>query len=449
MEMNPIMERVIRLSEQWKSVLTDYPDARVFCWMGNSMSEYKMIRGLVLFHMSEESTLEDIFIACHLPFDSQSAGQYGKNTLEMMDAYVRSWNKDEKLSSENGTINWTVTYDEKQNDVFNFVSNMNQLAKSFSCDAKEKKLVVCILPQRLDDLDSFRQWITEILKSPVHPSVCYMLYDTYDSRLFGKFEKEYPLLFRYIIPDMDLYGAINQILEDKKQEESGSEAKDMISYQQLLLKLTEATGQGDEKRALSCAEQAIEKIRNYQLPHMEALIYYLLHSMYVSINNKDKAADTLDKALEFSRKAVEQEIPGSRMTCCQYLITKANTYFINKKHEKALQFYLEALSISERDCALEIRISIYQMMGTCKRIAGDFYSLDTFVEGWKLAEKLDEQQLKAHLPLRYYALEMLKSGNSKETYQYQERFASLWGENWEKDIKQMEKEQRQRMSVVS
>ena len=448
MEMNPIMERIIRLSEQWKTEVGDNPDIKAFCWLGNSMTEYQMIRGFALFHMSEESTLDDVFIACHLPFNSETAEHYGVKTLETMDAYVNSWNKDEKLSVEHGKINWSVVFDDSKSDAFNFAINMNGLAKSLSCDGKGKKLVVCILPQRLDDLEGFKEWVVQLLKSPVEPSVCYMLYDTYESRLFGKIEKGYLHSFKYLIPDMDLYGAINQIMEDKKNESADSESRDVIGFQQLLLKLTEASGKGDEKKTNEIARQALDTIKNYDMPQMEALIYYLLYGFYASNGNKDKASENIDKAIEKSEQAVEKDIPGSRMTYCQYLVSKANTYFFNKKHSKALPIYMEALSASKKDCALEMQISIYQIIGTCKRMCGDYDSWDFFYEGWKLIETLNEQQIKAQLPLRYYAMEMLKSGGNKENYKFENRFVSLWGENWKEDLKKMEKEQKKRASAL-
>lgn len=249
---------------------------------------------------------------------------------------------------------------------------------------------------------------------------------------------------------MDLYGAMNQILENKKQEKKDAESQAVINYQQLLLKLSESTGRGDEKKAEEYARTAISIIKDYNFPHMEALIYYLLYSMYVSVNgNNRKIEETLDKAIELSKEAVEKNIAGSRMTCCQYLVTKANTFFFNKKFNNALQLYSEALDISKKDCAAELQISIYQMIGTCKRIAGDFDSWEAFVNGWKIVEKLGEKEIKNQVILRYYAKEMLKTGSSKERAEYEKRFALFWGEDWQEQIVNHEKENRKKTSVFS
>jgi tetratricopeptide (TPR) repeat protein len=448
MEMNPVMERIVRLSRQWKTVVNENHEAKVFCWLGNSTTEYRMIRGFVMFHMSEESSLDDVFIACHQPFGSQSAETYGEKILEMMDVYVRSWNMDKKLLSETGSIDWNPVYDKKNTDASNFALNMNRLGECFSCDGEERKLVVCLLPQRLDDLERFRQWIVELLKSPVEPTVCYMLYDVFDSRLFEKQEKDFPLFFKYIIPDMDIYGAINQLLEDKKSKETDAESLAAVNYQQLLLKLTEATGKGEEHRAEEYAKRAMDAVRDFDMPQMEALVYYLLHGMYVSTGSDKKALKAIDNAIERSTKAVEKEIPGSRMTCCQYLVTKANSYFFEQKYGKALSLYNEALAMSEKDCIREMQIAVYQMVGTCKRLEGESDSWDTFTEGWKIAETLDEEQIKNQPILRYYAVEMLKTGNYKVRDSYEQRFEDLWGESWQENMKRMEKEQRHSMDAV-
>jgi tetratricopeptide (TPR) repeat protein len=449
MKTNPIMERVVRLSEQWRSVVSENREVKVFCWLGNSMSEYKMIQGFTLFHMSEESTLDDIFIGCRQPFDYSTSEKYGKTILEMMTAYIESWNRDSRLTAETGIIRWKASYDERQTDAVNFAVNMNKLAGCLSCDGEEKKLIVALLPQRLEDLKSYREWVADTVKAPVSSCVCYMLYDTYDARLFGDFEEKFPFSFKYIIPDADIFGAVNQVLEEKKQEAENEEDRAHIGFQQLLLKLSEASGQGNEKEALSYSRQALELIKDYDQPHMEALIYYFLHSMYVSLKKGENAEETIDKAIGSARAATDKEMEGGRMSCCQYLTVKGNMYFMDKKYEKAISCYSEALELSGRDCVLGVRIAIYQMLGTCKRMGGYYDSWDCFTEGWKLVETQEEQQIKNQASLRYYALEMLKTGNSEERCGYIKRFSELWGEDWEEELEGNKKEQKQRLSVVS
>jgi hypothetical protein len=89
------------------------------------------------------------------------------------------------------------------------------------------------------------------------------------------------------------------------------------------------------------------------------------------------------------------------------------------------------------------------MLGTSKRMGGYYDSWECFVEGWQLVETMEEQQIKNQAPLRYYALEMLKSGNSEERYSYIKRFSELWGEDWEEELEGNKKEQKQRLSVIS
>jgi tetratricopeptide (TPR) repeat protein len=451
METNAVTDQVVRLSEQWRNVSEAHPATGVFCWLCASMMEYRMIHGFTMFHMSEESTLYDIFIASRQSFDASSRGCYGKKILEKMSSGIESWNKDARLTSARGVIGWEAVYDDKRTDASGFVYNMTRLAVALSCDGKEKKLVVALLPDRIEDMKAYRDWIKEILKAQRATSVRYMLCDTYDARLFDDIEKDSPLYFKYIKPDLDMPGAIDSLLEEQKQEEEDEEIRDLISYRQLLLKVAEASGEGDEEEAVSNAVQAIEAIHPYHKPHMEAVVYFFLHSLYLhpSLGNSEKAEANIDKAIVLSKKAAEADLEGSRISCCQYLVSKANMYFTDKKYEKAIPPYTEALDYGRAGCPLEVTITIYQMLGVCKRKAGYFDSWDYFKEGWKLVETLEEEAIKKHLPLRYYAAEMLKVASYKEQPGYEKRFSELWGADWKKDIKEGKKEQKERLSVVS
>lgn len=450
MQTNPIMERIVRLSEQFKSSLQEHPDARMFCWLGASASEYKMIMGFTMFHMSNESNLDDIFIACQQPFNDDTAENYGQENCKLMDQFIETWNKEDRLTSETGIIDWKSEYDDRKSDTANFVRNINRLAESFSC-SKEQKLIVAILPQRIGNLKLLKEWITEVLKQPIDETVCFMLYDNYDERLYDSYDKNYPDKFIYIQPDMDLYGAVNQILENSKQANKDEQEQDVISFQQLLIKVSLAVSQQNEKQAKDYSGQAIELAKKHELYHLEALAHYFMYNLYASLEKDEEAEKSIDQALLYAKKAVDHNIEGSTTSYAQYLIVKGNSFLLRKKYEKAIPFYSEALQITKSDHVSSMSISMCQMLGLCYRKTGDSYTAyDYFKEGWELIEAdMTTEAIREQQVLSYYAIEFKKVLRGKEAEQYTQRFEEIWGEDWDDKIKRHHKEQKALFQALS
>jgi tetratricopeptide (TPR) repeat protein len=444
------MERIVRLSEQFRSSLQEHPDTRILCWLGASPSEYKMINGFAMYHMSEESNLDDIFVTCQHPFNNEMADKYGQEACRLMDQYIEAWNKEGRLTSQTGLIGWKSEYDDRKSDAANFVRNINRLAESFSCSEKQK-LIVVILPQRIEDLKLFKEWIKEILKQPVNNTVCFMLYDTYNERLFDSFDKNYPDTFIYVLPDLDLYGAVNQILENSKQANKDKQEQDIISFQQLLIKVSLAVSQQNEKQALDFAEQAIELTKKHEFYHLEALAHYYLYNLFAALDKEEKAVKELDEALMYAKKAVDHNIEGASTSYSQYLIVKGNSFLFKKKYSKAIPYYSEALQINKNDGMMSLTINMNQMLGLCYRETGDSYTAyDHLTEGWKLIEStMTTEAIREQQVLCYYAIEFGKVLRGEEYIRYDMRFEEIWGEGWRDKLKQQHKEHKSSFQALT
>jgi len=450
MQTNPIMERIVRLSEQFRASLQEYPDVRIVCWLGASASEYKMINGFVMYQMSEEGNLDDIFVSCRQLFNADTAEKYGLETCKLMEQYVEAWNENERLTSVTGTINWKCAFDERKSDAANFVQNMNNLAASFSC-SEEQKLIVALLPQRIDDIFKFKEWIKEMLSRPIDNTVCFMLYDTYNEKMYESFDSKYPDKFLYIQPDMDLYGAVNQILENSKQDNKDEQEKDVISFQQLLIKISLAVSKQDEKQALDLSRNAIELAKKHEMYNLEALVHYFLYNLYVSIEKDQDAEKSIDKALEYARKAVDKGEEGSETTYAQYLIVKGNIFLFKKKYSKAIPFYEDALQMSKSSGTNSISINMCQMLGLCHRKAGDSdRAYEYFVDGWNMIEStMTTEEINVQQVLCYYAIEYKKVLKGKEADRLDARFEEIWGEKWQAKIEQMHKDRKKAFKAIS
>lgn len=439
MDSNPVMERMLRLSEQWRTVLTDEPALRVVCWGGSSLSEYRMIKGFIQFHMSEESTLDDIFILCGQPFNSGNASCYGKLTGEMMNEYVQAWNEDEALISQGGKIDWAYkTTDDEIKDILEFVKNINSLADYLIPEEPEDELVylvIAILPSRLCDFEVYREWVKSLLSSEISPKVRFMLYDQLNAPLLDVLERQHISTFKYLIPDIDLQGAAHEILENTKQECKREEDKAAITFQQRLLYLSDAVAKGERHKASKWRKDTLQIAQKYQWAHLEAVVHYLMYSLYYAQDDNKSAEVEIDLALSCIKKTLEVDRQTHLVSYCQYLASKAMLFLMRKHYEKAAEVYEEGINAATELENSHLLVGLYQMHGICLRETGrSKQSWHSFVGGWKLSEETAEELL-SHPMYKFYATEMLKVNvKENERRKYIHRFEELWGKDWEKQI---------------
>lgn len=459
MDSNPVMERMFRLSEQWRSVLTDEPDLRMVCWGGSSLSEYRMIKGFVLFHTSEESTLDDIFVLCGQPFDGATAPCYGRLTGELMNSYVQAWNRDEELVAQGGRIDWTYQCKEGRgegkrkriSDLADFVENINQLAESLFPGKPEEReetahLVMAILPNELRDFEVYREWVTNLLSADISPKVRFMLYDRTDAPLLDGMQRRFARTFKYLIPDMDLHGAALEVLEQSRQEAESEEGKDAIAFEQHLLHLSDAVAKNEGGMAAKHRDEALRIAKHYEWYALCALVHYLTFSLYYALKEYKTAETEIDQALGYIGVAMEKERQGHLLNYCQYLGGKAMLLLTQGQYEKAAGIYGEGVAAATELGDRILVVGLHQMHGFCLRKMNEAkQAWRSFVTGWEMAETTTPEDLQGNIMYRFYAMEMLKTNVPiDEQVKYIHRFNELWGREWKERVEdEMKKNKRE------
>lgn len=459
MDSNPVMERMFRLSEQWRSVLTDEPDLRMVCWGGSSLSEYRMIMGFVLFHTSEESTLDDIFVLCGQPFDGTTAPYYGKLTGELMNSYVQAWNRDEELVAQGGRIDWTYQCKEgreegkreRAGDLADFVENVNKLAESLFPGKPEEReetvhLVMVILPNELRDFEVYREWVTNLLSADISPKVRFMLYDRTDAPLLDGVQRRFATTFKHLIPDMDLHGAACEVLEQARQEEESEEGKDAIAFERHLLRLSDAIAKNKGGKATKHRDEALRIAEHYEWYDLCAVVHYLTFSLYYARKEYKTAETEIDQALAYIRVAMEKERQAHLLNYCQYLGGKAMLLLMQTQYEKAARIYGEGVAAATELGDRILVIGLHQMHGFCLRKMNEAKrAWRSFVTGWEMVEAAVPEDLQGNIMYKFYAMEMLKTNAPMgELVKYIRRFDELWGKEWKERVEdEMKKNKRE------
>ncbi|RFM25651.1 hypothetical protein [Deminuibacter soli] len=441
MNNNPIKQRIAALTHHWQDAVRNFPDARIFCWMGTASVEYRMVQAFVHWHISDESDLNDIFFCFRHPFTAATAAGYGRQLVNGIGQFLEAWNEDPELVSQTGYIDWepqNVPIAGAGTDARYFVHNLETLASKLQVKEGEERLVVALFPQSMDDYLLWSDWLEQLLLAGIPATVQLMVYDGYQYNMLQDLIKRYPVLVRKLQPDMDMFGAMNQVLEDVKAARGTDTEKQAVSLQQLILKLTEAIGQDNAQQVNNYAAQAIRLCEIHDWPQYEALVYFFVHGWHSTAERFPKALENIDKALAKIDAAVNRHIVTGDQVRYHYRIAKGNLFFMRKRFEEAAAEYKVCLQYSREGIDKQLLLGIYQMLGMA--LCHSSHKKDAwhyFEEGWQLFTPADEALLQSSGIVQHYAKEMLEAAVSEASARpYRERFTALWGERWEQELKQ-------------
>lgn len=434
MQNNPITQRVIALTEQWREAAINCPDARAFCWMGEGDIDYKMINAFALYHLSDQSTIPDVFFTFSHPFTAETANNYGANIIYEMGEYLKAWDNDADKNAL-PKFEWqALPFDEKKyTDESYFIANLNHFADQLQWNEHEF-FVVVITPQTISDTQAFTQWIHNALQVGISNKVRLMLYDNKPISIFKKVIAKNAKLIQVLYPNLNMVNAVHQILEDAKSNTKEQNEKEAFSFQQLFVKLSEAVGLNDKNKTEQYARQCLKITQQHNWPHCESLVYTMQHGLYAANKQWKQAYQLLDKAITKANEAAEQKILAADNLQYQAYITKANLYLMNKDYDNAIKTYHECLQIpTDQATPTALRMGVYQMLGMSYRLRGNSkVGWDYFTQGWQEAEQHPLGVNTKETAIMFYAKEMIETGSraGASIGVWNDKFSGYWGENW-------------------
>lgn len=429
MQNNAIMQRVLLLSDIWSQEVKDHPEVRTFIIMGANLVEYKTIKGFVMFQTSEEKTLPDTFLLHGQPFEGDG-GVYAATLLQHLHQYFQQFNQDKKLVETYGSqISWEHPYPDKTSVTQQeFVTALTCLAASLQINGKDSVLAIALFPEQVSDFDQLVAWTSLLAAVRIPTSIRFLLYDNTEAELYKGLVKNNPAA-RYIKPDLDIPGAMNQILEEAKAKRTSQEEIDIIQYQQYLIKLNEAATYSSEKDLLFYQEQCCNITRRHRWLQQEAIVYFFMHNFYAP-HNREKAIGCIDKAIHLADEAVHKGLAASNQEQFHYRIAKGNLYYFDKKLAEAATVYKSALALDSKDTSPLMLAGLYQMLASCQRhTEGAKTAASTLLTGWELISQLPEEELKENAMVMFYGRDMLEL-NTPELKKQEPFMNRLWGSDW-------------------
>jgi tetratricopeptide (TPR) repeat protein len=432
MERNAIMQRVMMLSEMWMEALRQYPNVITFAWVGSSSVEFKTIKGFVMFQTSYEKTLQDTILCLAQPFEPEIQS-YGARIIGDLQHYFNEWNKDPALTETTGLIQWQPTaWAENISESEWFIENLNLLALALKISADDEKLVLALFPSTLNDVKAFSNWIELLMNEKIDPHIRIMLYESRDSMYFESLSKKRSNQFKYLYPDLDIAGAMDQILEDTKAAKTSPEEREMVSFQQSLIKMNEAIGYGDEEQVLFYSDNCLKIAQKYGWAAQQALVHFFEHTFYASVNKPKEAHHSIDKAITIVQS---EENNIKDQTPYQYYIAKGNLYFMSSKFEEAAAVYKNCLTLNGNENNTLLLAGIYQMLGnSLRKSASKEEARNCFITGWELLAQDQQMELKDNAMAMFYAKDMLSVADQAMLNKYHPVMDELWGQNWRNNL---------------
>ncbi|MBC9913108.1 hypothetical protein [Chitinophaga varians] len=434
MQNNAIMQRVLQLSDLWSQEVKTHPEARVFAIMGANLVEYKTIKGFVMFQTSTEKTLPDVFLLYPQPFDGDG-GAYAWRLLQQLHGYFQQFNQDSKLVADYGRqVIWEHPYPEKSAVTpKELVAALSSLAAALHIDGRREILAIALFPEQVSDFDQLTAWMTQLAAVEIPVSLRFMLYDNTEAALYKDLVK-HNAKARYIKPDLDIPGAMDQILEEAKAKKTSPEEIDMIRFQQNLIKLNEASTYSSEKDVLFYKKECCTITQRHRWLQQEAIVYFFLHNFYSGID-KAKALESIDTAIRLSDEAVLKGLTKNNQEQFQYRIAKGNLYYFDKNLSEAANIYKAALALDRKDSNPMMLAGLYQMLASCqRRTEGNKAAAATLLSGWQLLIQMPAEELKENPMPLFYARDMLELNDPRLT-QHLPLMNELWGTDWQYRIR--------------
>ncbi len=428
------MQRVLQLSDLWSQEVKAHPDVRTFAIMGANLVEYKTIKGFVMFQTSAEKSLPDTFLLYPQPFEDEG-GIYACRLLQYLHQYFQQFNQDSHLVEEYGSkVLWEHPYPEKSAITpKELVLALSELATVLHINGDNGVFAIALFPEQVNDFNKLAAWMEQLAATQIPRSLRFILYDNTEAGLYKKLIKNNPAA-KYIKPDLDIPGAMNQILEEAKAQKTSQLEIDMIHFQQNLIKLNEASTYASEKDILFYKKECCTITQRHRWLQQEAIVYFFLHNFYSGIDKK-KAHESIDMAIHLSDEAVLKGLATNSQEQFQYRIAKGNLYYFDKKLAEAATVYKAALALDQKDSNPMMLAGLYQMLASCqRRTEGNKAAADTLQTGWQLLIQMPEEELKENPMPLFYAKDMLEL-NDPALNKHQPFMDQLWGEGWLRRIR--------------
>ena len=330
-EHNPVAELIHQIQKKWTDEISPFPEIRLARWLIKP-EQARLFEGFLKLESTEHGAIPEILVAMLTPFKDESS-----YALQL----IQDWNK--AFAADKKARETLAAAGKKSWDPEVFLSGRPgpdgthdlQLLKMFAAFRQEMMeagtgLVVALFPHSIQNMDAFTWWLTELLKKPVPPGICIMIFDHIGEYYFDRLFQQYPDITKSLHIDLDLEGAVSKIAK------MGDPNSPEVQLRECILEMGRALQLNNQARLHHWGEKALKVTQQSGLKSMYASAHLVYAGMLFSLKQFEKIDGLLENGLTIAKKGLAAEAAACKPLLIQFYGYTAASKQLQKKIKEAI-----------------------------------------------------------------------------------------------------------------
>jgi len=382
MKINPVMQRVARLTRNWK-VFTDQPEARILRWCLKTDSS-RMLDTFLAWHGEEDSELKDLFIVLPIPFESpedfaHSLVQHLADEFEIAD---------EDMKSMDLPWGWRPAgSDDGHETIQDFIAVAASLQMHYAEFVENVALV--LMPPSIDDHKLWQTWLHELARVSYWPSnIRVLLADWLPAVPLQAWAKEHVKVVVSHRPVLDMEGLPLEILAHLPGSGPG------FDFRNLFIQMGNSASHGRTQQVATMAEKALAIAKGQGWPCLAACVEVLLAGAFMAAGQSERSIQSYRAALELAKQAPVTD-PSRLTTYLSTNLALSGSLVGQGKFSEARDLYREAAKLADQADDKFAAFESRRMNSYCSEQLNDYKQ--AFQEGQEALLALERMPQEARL----------------------------------------------------
>ncbi len=358
MKINPVMQRVGRLTRGWKS-FTAQQDARILRWCLKTDSS-RMLDTFLAWHNEEDSELNDLFLVLPVPFEKPE--EFAPSLVQHLADEFAIAEEDIKAMDLPG--GWSPS---RSSDSQESIQDLVAVAASLQMHYAEfvEHVALVLMPPAIDDQKHWQRWLHELARVSYWPSsVRVLVADWLPALPLNAWANEFDKVVVSQRPVLDMDGLPLEILAHIPGSGPAFE------FRRLFVQIGSYANRGrlDQVKILSTLALAIGSAQGWH--SLSAAVEMLVAGAFMTKGKHEPAIQSYRQARELALKASATD-PSRPKTVITSNLALSGSLVGQGKFEEARKYYYEAAKVADEANDTFAAFESRRMASFCSEQLGD------------------------------------------------------------------------------
>lgn len=421
---NAIEERLDTLGERWDEFV-EQPGARALIFQV-TRDEVALADGFIRHRAEGGGDTRDLFIRFDEPFEKLEV-----HGLALTRAFRGKYEEvREGLKAEGIDAGWQPPIARAgDTDLGLFVKCCGSFIAHH--DDLFDHLAVALVPQAIADRAAWARWLLALVRAPLPAKLRLLLLDDVDAPALDAVARAEPARVRVVDPDLDLPGALNQLIQQAPGSGPG------LIFRKHFVALATAAGKGDVAAAQASGKVALEIAARERWAPLQVAVHMALGAAQLAARQIDGALASYRGAAAIAGAAAKNGDAAAPKLQVQARLAEGGALVMAGRPAEAAPVYEEAARLAEAQQDHLMTLEGYRMGAYCHEISKkpDASWRDGQL-ALRAAERMDaDARARSTLPYVGQGLLRLIPRHERErAQQVRARMDALAGVGWEKKL---------------